>query len=81
MEIFSGPAIPLFRATVRCNILQLFIHRHASLMFLINTCLFTMKLCEICMELDCFIKHLLNIGVLYLQLAAVEMCCVRSPVS
>jgi len=74
MEVYSGPAIPLFLATVRCNILQLFIHKHISLMFLIRSCLFTLKLCEICMELDCFIKHLLNIRLLYLQLATLDMC-------
>jgi hypothetical protein len=81
MEVYAGPAIPLFLATVRCNILQLFIHKHVSLMFLIHSCLFTLKWCEICMEQDSSIKHLLNIRLLYLQLAAVEMCWVRSPVS
>jgi hypothetical protein len=65
MEVYSGPAIPLFLATLRCNILQLFIHKHVSLMFLIHSCLFTLQLCEICIELDCFVKHLLNMSTVF----------------
>ena len=57
MEVYSGPAIPLFLATVRCNILQLFIYKHVSLLFVIHSCLLTLKLCEICMTVDSFIKH------------------------
>jgi hypothetical protein len=34
METYSSPAIPLFLATVRCNILQLFIYKHVIVGYL-----------------------------------------------